>query len=131
MPDQVDEQVKQRRLDELMTLQQGISLEENTARVGESVREVLCEGEEDGAFVGPLHPRSVEMHFWRHPLHRRAKRRPGEFLSISERRDHPARTPTTFFGRNAMNLPNKLTILRACMIPVFVCWPCKRPSGRS
>lgn len=51
MPDQVDEQVKQRRLDELMTLQQGISLEENTARVGE-ICEVLCEGEEDGAFVG-------------------------------------------------------------------------------
>ena len=51
MPDQVDEEVKQRRLDELMTLQQGISLEENTARVGE-ICEVLCEGEEDGAFVG-------------------------------------------------------------------------------
>ena len=51
MPDQVDEQIKQRRLDELMTLQQGISLEENTARVGE-ICEVLCEGEEDGAFVG-------------------------------------------------------------------------------
>ena len=51
MPDQVDEQVKQRRLDELMTLQQGISLEENTARVGE-ICEVLCEGAEEGMFVG-------------------------------------------------------------------------------
>ena len=51
MPDQIAEEVKQRRLDELMTLQQGISLEENTARVGE-ICEVLCEGEEDGAFVG-------------------------------------------------------------------------------
>ena len=51
MPDQVDEEVKQRRLDELMTLQQGISLEENTARVGE-VCEVLCEGAEDGMYVG-------------------------------------------------------------------------------
>ena len=51
MPDQVDEQVKQRRLDELMTLQQGISLEENTARVGE-VCEVLCEGAEEGMYVG-------------------------------------------------------------------------------
>ena len=51
MPDQVDEEVKQRRLDELMTLQQGISLEENTARVGE-ICEVLCEGSEEGMFVG-------------------------------------------------------------------------------
>ncbi len=51
MPDQVDEQIKQRRLDELMTLQQGISLEENTARVGE-VCEVLCEGAEEGMYVG-------------------------------------------------------------------------------
>ena len=51
MPDQVDEQVKQRRLDELMTLQQGISLEENTARVGE-ICEVLCEGAEEGMYVG-------------------------------------------------------------------------------
>ena len=51
MPDQVDEAVKQRRLDELMTLQQGISLEENTARVGE-ICEVLCEGAEEGMFVG-------------------------------------------------------------------------------
>ena len=51
MPDQVDEAVKQRRLDELMTLQQGISLEENTARVGE-ICEVLCEGAEEGIFVG-------------------------------------------------------------------------------
>ena len=51
MPDQVDEQIKQRRLDELMTLQQGISLEENTARVGE-ICEVLCEGAEEGIFVG-------------------------------------------------------------------------------
>ena len=51
MPDQVDEEVKQRRLDELMTLQQGISLEENTARVGEMC-EVLCEGAEEGMYVG-------------------------------------------------------------------------------
>ena len=51
MPDQVDEQIKQRRLDELMTLQQGISLEENTARVGE-ICEVLCEGAEEGMCVG-------------------------------------------------------------------------------
>ena len=51
MPDQIAEEVKQRRLDELMTLQQGISLEENTARVDE-ICEVLCEGAEEGMYVG-------------------------------------------------------------------------------
>ena len=51
MPDQIAKEVKQRRLDELMTLQQGISLEENTARVGE-ICEVLCEGAEEGMCVG-------------------------------------------------------------------------------
>ncbi len=51
MPDQIPEEVKQRRLDALMTLQQGISLEKNTGRVGE-VCEVLCEGTEEGMYVG-------------------------------------------------------------------------------
>ena len=51
MPDQIPEEVKQRRLDALMTLQQGISLEKNTGRVGE-VCEVLCEGAEEGMYVG-------------------------------------------------------------------------------
>ena len=51
MPDQIDEAVKRRRLDELMTLQQGISLERNQERVGE-VCEVLCEGMEEGMYTG-------------------------------------------------------------------------------
>lgn len=51
LPGQVSQEVKQRRLDQLMTLQQGISLQLNQRRVGE-VCEVLCEGEEDGQFVG-------------------------------------------------------------------------------
>ena len=34
MPDQIPEEVKQERLDRLMTLQQGISLKRNQARVG-------------------------------------------------------------------------------------------------
>ncbi len=42
-PDQVDDEVKQDRLDRLMTLQQGISLELNKSKIG-SVAEVLVEG---------------------------------------------------------------------------------------
>ncbi|NLD58181.1 MAG: 30S ribosomal protein S12 methylthiotransferase RimO [Clostridiales bacterium] len=51
MPDQIPEEIKQKRLDELMMLQQRISHENNEARVGE-VCEVLCEGFEDGLYFG-------------------------------------------------------------------------------
>jgi len=53
MPDQVDEEVKQARLDQLMMLQQGISMEINEARIGTTC-EVLVDGydEESGRFYG-------------------------------------------------------------------------------
>ena len=53
MPDQIDEEVKQARLDQLMMLQQSISMEINQARVGE-VCEVLVDGfdEASGRFYG-------------------------------------------------------------------------------
>ncbi len=42
-PNQVDEEIKEERLDRLMTLQQGISLELNKAKLGKTL-EVLVEG---------------------------------------------------------------------------------------
>lgn len=51
MPGQVDEEEKQRRLDELMRLQQRISLEANQRRVGEEA-EVLVEGTREGLAYG-------------------------------------------------------------------------------
>ena len=53
MPDQIDEDVKQRRLDDLMMLQQSISMEANQARVGGTC-EVLVDGydDEEGRFYG-------------------------------------------------------------------------------
>ena len=51
MPDQIDEEVKQRRLDQLMMLQQTISMEINEARIGE-ICEVLVDGCEDGRWYG-------------------------------------------------------------------------------
>ena len=53
MPDQVDESVKAARLDQLMMLQQGISMELNEARIGTQC-EVLVDGfdEETGRFHG-------------------------------------------------------------------------------
>jgi ribosomal protein S12 methylthiotransferase len=50
MPGQIDEEIKQLRLDQLLTMQQGISLELNEARVGE-VCEALVEGIEDGVYI--------------------------------------------------------------------------------
>ena len=51
MEGQIPEEVKLRRLDQLMSLQQGISMELNEARVGEET-EVLCEGFEEGYWFG-------------------------------------------------------------------------------
>ena len=52
MPDQIDEEVKIARLDQLMMLQQAVSMEVNEARVG-TVCEVLVDGfDEDGRPYG-------------------------------------------------------------------------------
>ena len=53
MPDQIDEAVKRRRLDQLMLLQQSIAMEISQSRVGETC-EVLVDGfdEETGRFYG-------------------------------------------------------------------------------
>lgn len=49
--DQIDEDVKQTRLDQLMLLQQEISFESNKARIGKTVK-VLVEDYEDGFYIG-------------------------------------------------------------------------------
>ena len=51
MPGQIEEEIKNRRLDQLMSLQQAISLEQNQKRVGE-ICEVLVEGKQEGKYVG-------------------------------------------------------------------------------
>lgn len=60
--DQIDESVKQERLDKLMTLQQKISLELNQAKIG-SVIEVLVEGydEENYLFYGRSRGDSIDV----------------------------------------------------------------------
>lgn len=49
-PDQLDEEVKNERLDKLMILQQGISLELNRAKLGKTL-EVLVEGYDEDSFL--------------------------------------------------------------------------------
>lgn len=51
MDGQIPDEVKEERLDRLMTLQQSISREMCRARIGEET-EVLCEGTEDGMLFG-------------------------------------------------------------------------------
>lgn len=48
--DQIDEEIKHMRLDKLMTLQQGISLEKNKEKIGE-ILEVLVEGYEEESYL--------------------------------------------------------------------------------
>ena len=51
MPEQIDEGVKNERLDQLMMLQQSISMEINEKRIGTTC-EVLVDGYEDGRAYG-------------------------------------------------------------------------------
>jgi len=51
LPEQVPEETKQRRLDRLMTLQQGISMERNRLRVGRTERALVEEIRGDGVLV--------------------------------------------------------------------------------
>ncbi len=59
---QIEESVKQERRDRLMELQQGISLEKNKAKIGESL-EVLCEGydEENFMYFGRSYADSIDV----------------------------------------------------------------------
>ncbi len=52
MPDQVPEEVKQERLDRLMTLQQGISLKRNQARVGTTEQVLVTDVNGEGFCLG-------------------------------------------------------------------------------
>ncbi len=52
MPDQIPEEIKQERLDRLMTLQAGISLKRNQARVGTVEKVLVTDQDESGRVLG-------------------------------------------------------------------------------
>ena len=60
MPDQIPEEVKQERLDRLMTLQAGISLKRNQARVGAVEKVLVTDIGEDGTLLGRSHREAPE-----------------------------------------------------------------------
>lgn len=60
MSDDVPAEVKQQRLDDLMEIQQGISLELNSAKVGQTFK-VLVDRKEGGSFIGRTEHDSPEV----------------------------------------------------------------------
>ena len=52
MPDQVDEDIKEHRRDEIMAIQREISLAGNIAKVGRTLRVLVEEHCEDGTYMG-------------------------------------------------------------------------------
>jgi ribosomal protein S12 methylthiotransferase len=52
MKNQIDEEVKQARLEALMLAQQGISLEKNRAKIGKVLEVLVEEKDADGSFIG-------------------------------------------------------------------------------
>ena len=82
MPGQIDEAVKRARMDQLMMLQQGISMEVNEARIGTEC-EVLVDGfdEETGRFYGRslLEAPESDGCIW---LNAERKLTPGEYVNV-------------------------------------------------
>ena len=60
MPDQIPEEVKQERLDRLMTMQSGISLKRNQARVGTVEKVLVTDIAKDGFILGRSHREAPE-----------------------------------------------------------------------
>lgn len=60
MPDQIPEEVKQERLDRLMTMQSAISLKRNQARVGTTEQVLVTDVGEDGFLLGRSHREAPE-----------------------------------------------------------------------
>ena len=80
MPDQIDEAVKQERLDRLMLLQQEISAEVMQARVGET-DEVLVEGFRHGRYYGRSLMEAPEVD-GKVLFNSQKKLRPGEYVTV-------------------------------------------------
>ena len=60
LPDQIPEEIKQERLDRLMTMQSAISLRRNQARVGTEEKVLVTDVAEDGFILGRSHREAPE-----------------------------------------------------------------------
>ena len=84
MPDQLPEEVKQDRLDRLMTLQQEISLKRNRARVGTVEKVLVTDAGEDGVLLGRSQREAPETdgEIYFVPARGMQAPKPGEFVQV-------------------------------------------------
>ena len=115
-PDQVPEEVKEERRDEIMELQQDIAFEHCENMVGR-VLTVLIEGKvvDEPAYVGRTYmdaPNVDGLIF----VNGDVELMSGDFVRVKV----TGAAEYDLMERCMMNLPNKLTIIRVCLIPFFV-----------
>ena len=81
MQGQIDEATKEERLDQVMTLQQQVSLERNRTRVGTTVK-VLCEGRRNGVYFGRSEFEAPETDGVIEFVSPKRRVKPGEFVNV-------------------------------------------------
>ena len=82
MPDQISEEIKQERLDRLMTLQQGISLKRNRARVGTAEQVLVTDTDGRGNVLGRSSREAPETDGEIYVACGDARPEPGQFIPV-------------------------------------------------
>lgn len=117
-PNQVDEEIKEERLDRLMTLQQGISLELNKAKLGKTL-EVLVEGydEESFLFYGRSRGDSIDVD-GKVYFATEEEVTPGDIIKVKilDADEYDLTGQAEVFDEYA----NKITMIRVVLVPIFM-----------
>ena len=82
MPDQIPEEVKQERLDRLMTLQQDISLKRNRARIGSVEQVLVTDTDGKGNVLGRSSREAPETDGEIYVFCKDARPEPGQFIPV-------------------------------------------------
>ena len=82
LPDQLPEEVKQERLDRLMTLQQGISLKRNRSRIGSVEQVLVTDTDDQGSCLGRSGREAPEIDGAVYVSCQNARPEPGQFIPV-------------------------------------------------
>ena len=82
LPDQLPEEVKQERLDRLMTLQQGISLKRNRSRIGSVEQVLVTDTDDQGSCLGRSGREAPEIDGAIYVACQNARPEPGQFIPV-------------------------------------------------
>ena len=82
MPDQIPDQIKQERLDRLMSLQQGISLKRNRARIGSVEQVLVTDTDGKGNVLGRSSREAPETDGEIYVFCKDARPEPGQFIPV-------------------------------------------------